>query len=45
MVVDVTKISQKMKKIKLIEYREKYHKKRFIIIIRKYFTLESFASL
>ena len=46
MVVNVTKISQKIKK-KLVEYRKNYYrmKKCFAIIMRKYFNLEKFASL
>ena len=38
-VVNVTKISQKMKKILY------YEKRRFILIKRKYFNLENFAFL
>ena len=47
MAVNVTKISQKMKKSKLVEYRKKYkmRKNAFFLIIRKYFNLENFASL
>ena len=48
MVVNVTKISQKVKKNKLVEYRKRYYrtrKKDFIIIIRKCFNLENFAFL
>ena len=46
MVVNDTKISEDENQ-KLVEYRKKYQneKKRFIIIIRKYFNLENFASL
>ena len=44
MVVNVTRISQKMKKINWLSI-EKNEKKRFIIIIRQYFNLEKFASL
>ena len=47
MVVNVTKISEDGKN-KLVEYRKKIlqnEKKHFIIIIRKYFNLENFASL
>ena len=47
MVVNVRKISQKMKKVKLVEYSKKYkiRKNALFIIIRKYFNLENFASL
>ena len=48
MVVNATKISQKMKKKKkLVEYRKRYYemRKKFISIIRKYLNLENFASL
>ena len=47
-VVNVTKISPKIKINKLFGYRKKYYKmrkKRFIIIIRKNFDLKNFASL
>ena len=46
MVMNVTKLSKKMKK-KLVEYRKKYYKKekkRFIIIERNYSNLENFGS-
>ena len=47
MVANAIKISQKMKKKKLVEYRKKYYemRKKIIFIIRKYFNLENFASL
>ena len=47
MVVNVRKISQKMKKVKLVEYREKYkiRKNAFFIVTRRYFNLGNFASL
>ena len=48
MVVNVTKISQKMEKNKLVEYRKKYYrmrKKCLIIIIKTNFSLNNFASL
>ena len=47
MVVSITKISQKMKNKNLSIEKKCYRmrEKRFIIIIRKYFNLENFASL
>ena len=48
MVVSITKISQKMKSKNLLSIEKKCYRmrqKRFIIIIRKYFNLEKFASL
>ena len=47
MVVNVTKISQKMKKINYLSIEKKLYrikKKHFIIIMKKYFNLENFAS-
>ena len=45
--MNVTKISQTMKKINWLSIEKilQNEKKHFIIIIRKYFNLENFASL
>ena len=45
MVVNITKISQKIKKVSWLSLEKdiKNQKKRFLIIIRKHFNLENFA--
>ena len=48
MVINVTKISQKMKKINWLSIEKnilKNEKKHFITIVRKYFNLENFTFL
>ena len=47
MVLNVTKTSQKMKNKSLLSIEQilQDEKKRFVVIIEKYFNLENFASL